>query len=485
MTKDGQNYFMTNLHPAREDGGTCNGVTDYTAGSTSTCPLADSWGISPPTAATEATGWSAAIYQLPFLDTAFAVFTTPAKTINVALADWASLSGAINVSPNPALGEVKGSLFYPGTLQVTDIVDLANEARIMGRSLTADLVCNSLTNQGTLTMGQMSNGAIVRSYSTFTAGELTATTDASKFSVIPVVQTGLLTDNLDIHGDSSEVETGTGLECGVGWSKNLAAPLEPLAVDSAFLTDIGTDTYTGRVIWSAREDGSAGENVHLSVVGNTTQINMPAANVTIAPGAVTVTSSSGAVATKLLPCMGEPANNATKLLQMAAGRTQQWNAYLGGYQPLRLMTGDNRFFPTQANGNLQIWDGSDDGADIDCGHSVSYADAYALGIMFFEGLSSAASLRLKSHTHLEARPLPGSSWASFAHPSPLIDERALQLIAACSQTMPTGFVAADNDLGGMVGKLGAAASSLLGGLDGGLLKDGGQLLGGLLSSLGV
>jgi hypothetical protein len=108
--------------------------------------------------------------------------------------------------------------------------------------------------------------------------------------------------------------------------------------------------------------------------------------------------------------------------------------------------------------------------------SVSDETPFLTGVMFFEGIDTAASVQIKTRIYMENQPeaqvaggATGNAIRVFAQPSPLYDRRALEHVALIAQASTHCYEAADNDFSGVLSKvwdvLKTVGSSVTAGLD--------------------
>jgi hypothetical protein len=346
------------LHPAVEsDVMQPVGIPDHTSGPVVTFRAIDRWNIAAPKSAQNT--WSCAIYTPPMGDVPAFAFVFADQEANVQLNSWKSqlvAGGNGFVQYNPTAGDpsTTGSALGFGSFptigngiayshssistysspggSTNAVSQQASNYRVMAKSTTAQLVCNSLSNQGLVIGGQVSNGirdTHVTNYASGTAGTLT---------------------------QSSVLE------------------------------------------------------------------------------------------------MAYPPGNAATLQQMDP-KSSEWAAYYGAYIPIRAQE------PNYQVNNVEehyLWispDGNSDADAVATGMECMYADTHNIGVTIFNNISVTATINLKAVTHFECRARAKSSWSMFQHPSPVLDQQAIDFVSTLSQRMPHVFPADDNSLGSILGKI--------------------------------
>jgi hypothetical protein len=84
-------------------------------------------------------------------------------------------------------------------------------------------------------------------------------------------------------------------------------------------------------------------------------------------------------------------------------------------------------------------------------YGASQAANQLVGVVFFTGISLDATIQVKSRTHIEAQAATdGYAIQPFVHSSPVMDEKAMNMVATIGQVQKHAYYACYNDLGSMM-----------------------------------
>jgi len=120
-------------------------------------------------------------------------------------------------------------------------------------------------------------------------------------------------------------------------------------------------------------------------------------------------------------------------------------------------------------------------------YGASQAANQLIGVVFFSGIDKSATIQIKSRTHIEAQAaVDGYSIQPFVHSSPILDDKAMSVVALVGQVQKHAYYAEYNDLGQMmksiwnaiwpIGKsVASGALSFVPGIGGGLSSAAGKV----------